>query len=58
MLLDLECIALLKNTKIRVRPNPKWKLEENIIAYCVWAWLELTAGESSLIFGSSCVSFN
>ena len=47
MLLDLECIALSTNTKIRVRANRKWKLAGNTNAYCVWVWPELTAGESS-----------
>ena len=45
MSLDSEQIALSTNTKIRVRPNRKWKLEGNTIAYCV---LE---GGSSLIGG-------
>ena len=47
MLLDSERIVLSTNTKIRVRPNRKWKLAGNTNAYCVWVWPEVTAGESS-----------
>ena len=47
ILLDLECIALSRNTKSCVGANRKLKLAGNTNAYCVWVWPEMTAGESS-----------
>ena len=48
MLLDYECTAFSTNTKIRVRPNRKWKLAGNTNAYCVCTVYNYTCGVSAL----------